>query len=545
MAPSSWIQRPATHTPYRVYERPLGHTELSFYHDSLLSGTSDTTRHVLVQAQESQEPSLFSELNVARAWVDTKQYFPLLGSQMLVDLGGASGQFIVNEEDLWSYKSSEVHFLTIDSARDAEELLLDLRHGERRLNSQTLVQVYILRRVDLPSHYHVMIQVAHAITDGMSNIALLKYFMDSLCTVRPKPNLEERLGMAMASEELDPCLRLSLPRQRWIRAISEVIRSIRWDKLKGGHTLPQIQDPFSSVAPPKSYLTRLSLPEDMTKKIIATCRRHSLTFGHVYAVLAQIAITRILCRRYVEGCISQEEWEMRRRQPMHTGGPLNLRPYLDKEWLAKGGHATVGCAIAFFWYTLPFMPLGSAANLSVGDNLPSFAELLSRDRFFLRTDLVKKQSNHTFRHPLFGSIVKQQSRDRIQRVVQVLQNFEAVKASGGEVAPSKTPFVLSFAGSSMGNVENIEQYGYPSRKGKDSAPQTPLLRIIATETYLRCRPGELYLGSATARNMLHMYVFFDGNAYEESTVDEWLKEIKDAAIWYLGEEDERQNQGRL
>lgn len=190
----------------------------------------------------------------------------------------------------------------------------------------------------------------------------------------------------------------------------------------------------------------------MTKKIIATCRRHSLTFGHAYAVLAQIAITRILCRRYIEGRISQEEWDMRRRQPMHTGGPLNLRPYLDKEWLAKGGHATVGCAIGFFWYTLPYMPLGSAANLSVGDHLPSFAELLSRDRFFLRTNLVKKQSNHIFRHPLFGSIVKQQSRDRIQRVVQVLQNFEAVKASGGEAAPSKTPFVLSFAGSSMGNV---------------------------------------------------------------------------------------------
>ncbi|KAF4602488.1 hypothetical protein EYR40_005697 [Pleurotus pulmonarius] len=544
MAPSSWIQRPATYAPYRVYERPLGHTELSFYHDSRLSGTSDTTRHVLVQAQDSQEPSLLSELNVARAWVDTKQYFPLLGSQFLVSPGGASGQFVVNEEDLRSYRSSEIHFLTVDSAHDAEALLLDLRHGPRRLDSQTLAQVHILRRADLPFHYHVMIQVAHAITDGMSNIALLKYFMDSLCTVRPKPDLEERLGMALSSEELDPCLRLSLPRQRWIRAISEVIRTIRWDKLKGGHTLPQIQDPSASVAPPKSLLTRISLPEDMTKRIIATCRRHSLTFGHAYAVLAQIAITRILCRRYVQGHINQEEWEMRRRQPMYTGGPLNLRSYLDKEWLAKGGHATVGCAISFFWYTLPFMPLGLAANLSVGDNLPSFGELLSRDRFFLRTKFVKKQSNHTFRHPLFGSIVKQQARDRIQRVVEMLQNFEAMKATEGGTPPSKIPFVLSFAGSSMGNVESIEQYEYPSRK-KDSVPQKPLLRIIATETYLRCRPGELYLGSATARNMLHMYVFFDGNIYEESVVDEWLKEIKDAAIWYLGQEDERQNQGRL
>lgn len=45
--------------------------------------------------------------------------------------------------------------------------------------------------------------------------------------------------------------------------------------------------------------------------------------------------------------------------------------------------------------------------------------------------------------------------------------------------------------------------------------------------------------------MLQMYVFFDGNVYEESVVDEWLNEIKDAAIWYLSQEDEHQNQGRL
>lgn len=89
--PWSWIQRPDTYVPRRVYGRPLGHTELALYHDGGRSGTSDAMQHGLVQGQESQRSSLFFPRNVERAWVDLKQYFPLLGAQIPLASESSSG----------------------------------------------------------------------------------------------------------------------------------------------------------------------------------------------------------------------------------------------------------------------------------------------------------------------------------------------------------------------------------------------------------------------------------------------------------------------
>ncbi|KAJ8483046.1 hypothetical protein ONZ45_g14737 [Pleurotus djamor] len=69
MPGSSWTLRPATGAASRTYERALGHTELSFHHDSLLNGTSDILRHFEVTAAQ---PDLFSESNIRRAWCATK-----------------------------------------------------------------------------------------------------------------------------------------------------------------------------------------------------------------------------------------------------------------------------------------------------------------------------------------------------------------------------------------------------------------------------------------------------------------------------------------
>ncbi|KAJ8517557.1 hypothetical protein ONZ45_g5259 [Pleurotus djamor] len=531
MPGSSWTLRPATGAASRTYERALGHTELSFHHDSLLNGTSDILRHFEVTAAQ---PDLFSESNIRRAWCATKQYFPILAAQIELHNNGKAAKFVVCEDDLHRCSPTEVQFLTKESALALEEYVLDAVRGTRRVDSSTLARVFVVRQTDVDS-VHILIVVAHAITDGMSNIALLKRFLEEMCSSEagPTPDIAHRLALALSEEELDPSLSASLPRQRWLRAISEVIRSIRSAKLVGGHTIPQIQNPYDLKVPPKSSIVKIELPKGISKQIITTCRKHSLTFGHAYAVLAQLALTRVICRRYVRGEMSEEEWSKRRVQPVHTGGPLNLRPYLDKEWLKAGGNATMGCAIGFFWYTLPFMPLGQAFHLKPGDDLPSFAELLSHDRFILRSHLVKKQSNHVFKHPLFVGIAKAYSRERVKRVTEVVDNFSNTSTSKRPTS-FKPPFVLSFSGSSMGNVELLEQYDYPARLVKEG--KQPLIRITSAQTHLRCRPGELYLGSHTSRQQLNMFVFFDGSTYDPKVVEEWLNEVKDAAVWYLGRE---------
>lgn len=68
-----------------------------------------------------------------------------------------------------------------------------------------------------------------------------------------------------------------------------------------------------------------------------------------------------------------------------------------------------------------------------------------------------------------------------------------------------------------------------------------------TETHLHTRPAELYLGAASSRGRLNMYVFYDGNVFEDGIVKEWLDEVKEAVLWYLGQthraEDERATRG--
>ena len=100
-------------------------------------------------------------------------------------------------------------------------------------------------------------------------------------------------------------------------------------------------------------------------------------------------MTRVLHRLHLAGKISNKEWAFRQREPFMPGGPLNQRPFLDPEWYARGGSATVNVAISFYFNRLPVMPGGKDAGAK--GRLPTYDELLSRGRFFLRARMMKAQ----------------------------------------------------------------------------------------------------------------------------------------------------------
>ena len=144
---------------------------------------------------------------------------------------------------------------------------------------------------------------------------------------------------------------------------------------QGGHTLPRRLTPHTRFTPARSGFVSSSISREASERILQTCRSKGLTFGNVHFVLGQVALTRVLCRRYIRGDIDKDEWEYRRREPMSTGGLLNIRPFLDKQWYERGGSANISLAISFLSYILPFMPLGAAFNLAPGDSLPEFQEI--------------------------------------------------------------------------------------------------------------------------------------------------------------------------
>ncbi|EPQ58332.1 hypothetical protein GLOTRDRAFT_137071 [Gloeophyllum trabeum ATCC 11539] len=574
----SW-QRRTSADGDSLYTRPLGLTELGFYWDAQFNGTADivTSDTVKVVGRTANAEDIFSRKNVHRAWTALKRRYPLLGARIVSDARKEQVDFEVSQQ-IWDSEKpgfsgvEDPTFVTIGSAAEAYEFGNALNNGPRQLSDDLLARLYILRQTDEPGVYHVFFHLAHLINDGMSNAALRRIILDLLASGDIESieagwdlRLEERLDMVRATDSLDPNWRLSAPRRRWRRVIGRVMAERRQNALKGGHTLPRNVTPSTAATPAKSCETRISLPYELSSRIISTCRQNRITFGHAHPVLGQLALSRVLHRLRGQGKISDAEWETRRRQPMHNGGPANLRPFLDREWVARGGDSEAMIAISFYWNTLPFMPC--AAD---GDANPSFDKLLSRERFFYRCRMMKAQSDGFFRHPLFLEIASARLPGRIERArsgtlqwmakegtltkeleevhrnVFQIQNDES-KRDRGVFSDALT---ITHGGSPIGNVDQITPLEYPlprihplsSRqrvpKIQPGAPATDesavILKVLDARTLLHCRPTELYLGAATSRKILHLNVFWDGNVYDTGLVHEWLDEVKNAAVWYLG-----------
>jgi hypothetical protein len=190
-----------------------------------------------------------------------------------------------------------------------------------------------------------------------------------------------------------------------------------------------------------------------------TCRSKAIPFGNTFTVLGQVALTRVICRRYIRGDIDKDEWGYRRREPMFTGSPHNLRPFLNQQWFEQGGSSNVSVSISFFFHTLPFMPLGASSGLAPGDVLPEFQDLLSPARFWLRCNLVMQQTRSLRRHPLFPYCLvlgrEVDARKETARCSDAQdgnqEGSDGRIISAVEQGQTYGP-VMSYGGSSLGNV---------------------------------------------------------------------------------------------
>ncbi|KAF9562551.1 hypothetical protein CPC08DRAFT_687538 [Agrocybe pediades] len=549
LSDSSWKRRGDVGAGV-VYERPLGTTEFCFYWDGVFQGTADTLQHAQVQLGSSTYSQFSHPINFKRTWIVLKQRFPLLGAQ-IIERDENSIFFSVDEERLGKTDPTEIEFRTISSNEEASELVRDLVMKQRALSNDLLARVFVLERTDKPDYFHLIIQAAHCITDGMSNITILKTFLHQLTQPTPPvPNLQERLALALSSEELVPQRKFSEARKRWRKAIAAVISSKNVFKRKLGHTLPRNISQLTPHTPARSRTLTYSFDPHTSDLIISTCRKHQLTFGNAYPIIGQIALTRVLLRRYLRNEIGKEEWQWRKREPMVSAGPLNLRPMLDPEWQKAGGLNNVCVSIGFFAFSLPFMPLGKATNIKPGMQMPPFEDLLSAKRFMHRAKDVKIQAAKFIKNPLFMEINSISAPGRIQRVQSAgIPWRNGIKAPKGLTDRLLSPqeqaangLVFCNGGSSMGNVDLLLPLEYPI--GKQRRSKAPLLELKNSATVLRCRPSELYLGASTSRQKLHIIVYWDNNVFDEDVVTEWMEEVRAAIDYYLGDGAQKA-QGKL
>ena len=196
--------------------------------------------------------------------------------------------------------------------------------------------------------------------------------------------------------------------------------------------------------------------------------------------------------------IGDDEWDNRRIQPSHFGGPMNLRPYLDGQWLKNGGAAEVCLAISFYFSQLPFIPtfpqhdppaisaIAQNANLPKLEtnehieeesmhqhqcehqDAPPFFTFLPPRRFLHRAKIVQKQTAHTLKHPLIHELHLVRTPDRIRRAKAMGQAWrrrqrsesgpQERRDSGAEpedaTAFSRQASVMCNGGASLGNVSH-------------------------------------------------------------------------------------------
>ncbi|KAF9535272.1 hypothetical protein CPB83DRAFT_878518 [Crepidotus variabilis] len=493
----------------QIYERPLGLIESGFYWDTICCRTADVLAYSEIQVLREDLQSIISIEKVENTWLSLKAQFPLLGAR-IEDRKELDLHFVVCSDRLHTCSSNEISFLEVSSREEVTlfaDKVLSSKDGEHLLSNDLLGRVFILVEKGSSNRYYFIFLVAHAITDGIANRTILRTFMENIVSDVSAElisfNLPSQLALAVSSDDLEPGRRVGISKQRWRKAVGLIIGSRRiMENLKN-------------------------------------CRANGVTFGSAYYIVGQVAMARVLVRRYLRGQMGEEEWQFRQREPMISTGPLNLRPYLDKSWVEAGGFQHVCVCLAFYFVFIAFLPLGQARNLRPGMDEPPIGALLSKDRFFLRAKSARRQGSWLIEHPLFTDIARSAARNPKMLNVNTAPSQPLLTVELSVVKQAASSIVFTSIGSSLGNMDHLLPREYPATTGADSSKGIKL-RLVEDLFRARARPAELYLGAQTKGGELRFHANFDANVYKESLVVEWLNEIREATIFYLGGESRGQ-----
>ncbi|CDO77543.1 hypothetical protein BN946_scf184912.g42 [Trametes cinnabarina] len=586
-----WSLVDSTPASGRTFARPLSVAETGFYYDRLFNGTGDMVwRYTVELADPAAQRNamsvggMFSEQNVGRTWATLKQYYPLLGSRIEARNDLDAPVFVVAERALSEHLPGEMVVGSISTPEEREEILCRLTRDAPTEDHHVIARVLVLAcTAESLGTYELVFKLAHSAGDAASGMTLARSFLDVLSSPPMRvPALAERLEMALPWEALNPTLEMSIPRQRWRRAIGKVTFLNMRRRLSGGHAMPRKTADATYCTPSVTHQLHIRFDLAQSRAFVDFARRHSVTLGATMPVISQMALTRVLHRRYLRGEMSEEEWESRRRQPMHYGGPLNLRPHLDKEWQRKGGLSEIALMVDFYDFTLPSMPTPFGTRRDAGvpraDGAPPFAALLSRARFLYRVRETKRQITRTLEHPLFLEIAQAkhlQVYTRRKRIV--LAHWQAVAAGeplpqSPELAtldPAAPDFVYTGGLSSIGNMAAVLPTNYPlppdhplsikrcctqlsnadTADSPSTAREAPLgihsslatregaIRIVDNGTYLHSSPMDFFLGNGTTRDHFELILSYDANVYRREDAEEYLRECCGALLYYFGDQD--------
>jgi hypothetical protein len=209
--------------PDRSYERPLGTLESVFYWFSAFSRTTDIIRCAQVNVVAGHLDEIINLPNVTQAWTNVKMLFPSLGAR----LHERDGDIFLNvsEDRLLTCQSNEISFHEVSSYADAMRLADSMLEMDR-LSNDLLAHIIIARDQSRTDSFYFLFTVTHVIADDMSNMSIIKTFVNELCGVSSDSTRftwEQRLLFCVPSEQLNPAAKLNKARQRWRNATAAIL----------------------------------------------------------------------------------------------------------------------------------------------------------------------------------------------------------------------------------------------------------------------------------------------------------------------------------
>ena len=227
---SSWRR-----LPDQSYERPLCTLELAFYWFAAFARTTDMIRCAQIKIVAGKIDEIIGLPDVARAWSNVKQRYPLLGSRLCEH---DNGIFLnVSQDRLLTHQKNEISFHGVSSRSEAlclADSMLETEH----LSNDLLARIVIARDHSQMDSFYFLFTVSHVVADGVSCMTIIKAFVNELCGISSdRSTLEERLAFCLASEQLNPAARLNKARQRWRTAIAATIASRRMTRFKARNIL--------------------------------------------------------------------------------------------------------------------------------------------------------------------------------------------------------------------------------------------------------------------------------------------------------------------
>lgn len=530
----------------QAYRRPLGLVESSFNTDgSDYEGRADVNALLTLEIRSALNPDEFRR-RILLAWASLRLQHVLMLARVLYNQHSAQRHFAVelledSQEALQRASKSVVFINDYYQNVDENDLYRHCLNTARVLSpDESLSRLFVLPLELLPngnSRLHLLIVVAHEITDGLSIFYWMSHLIQILNT--PLPELEKNLSFNLtrenvssrlppAQEDLYPPVSGSLARQRWFWAIMRILRHVRRplpptfanplrriQRLSSSVEMPPTYSRIFNYSPERkpllnSFQCTASLSRKASSRFVQLTRAANASIGAGCFALVALTMMELEEVRHPDIPLSE-------RRPFIASFPLNPRAFFGYSGPSDS------CMLAFSdGIVLPFL----ASDLDIEGRFKLTARQAHRQLCTYQKRLRSTELNVGLAPRSVARLIANSYLVAIERGESKLPPEQRTGINPQGSYPAN--MISSGATCGVSSVGSVTHFFHPGMhkledvgNAADFAADFRSIRMG-----VRARDNEFLVGSGTESDSIRFNVSFDGNAIGEEAVRLWKQKIE-------------------